>query len=265
MTEPTFASTSAGRPGQVAPDAHGHGPPQDLPGPTTGWVGLAAVSVGMPAHLGTHRGHPVTSGMAKAAVAPDRTLALGPENLEGDGQADLSVHGGPNKAVYAYPFEHLALWSAELSQDLGPAAFGENLTTLGWLESDVCIGDQWSWGGAILEVSQPRSPCFKLGIHRGSGRVITRLRETGRTGWYLRVLSPGPVPAAGPIRLVHRHPMGATVALMHQAASPTVEVPVPVLDALLAVEPLAEEWRIKLAARRWPDGADPTGTSDGIE
>ncbi len=210
-----------------------------------------AVSVSLPKLLGHSQGRPVLSGIAKEAVAPDRILRLTATNLEGDAQADLSVHGGPDKAVYAYPSEHLGPWSAELGQDLGPAAFGENLTTAGWLESDVCIGDRWTWGEAELEVCQPRSPCFKLAIYRGDGAIGAKLKESGRCGWYLRVRRAGEVPAGGPIEVTYRHPMGATVRLAHDAASPSHAVPSEVLEALLAVEPLADEWRLKLAARRW--------------
>lgn len=223
------------------------------PGPASAQVGLVAVNVARPAPLGLHRGRPVISAIAKRPVTgPGRMLRLTSLNLEGDAQADLRVHGGPDKAVYAYPAEHLAAWAADLQVErpLGPAAFGENLTTTGWLETDVCIGDRWAWGDALLEVAQPRSPCFKLAIHRGRGDIGRMLRESGRTGWYLRVLVEGTVPVDGPIEVVLRHPMGATVRLMHEAASPSGSVPAEVLDALMAVEPLAEEWRTVLAARR---------------
>ncbi|MGH9189553.1 MAG: MOSC domain-containing protein [Acidimicrobiales bacterium] len=212
-------------------------------------VTLVSVNVLLPELLGMHRGQPVESGIAKRPVTQD-SLWLGPTNLEGDGQADLSVHGGPDKAVYAYPSEHLPVWSAELGQELGPAAFGENLTTAGATEDDVFIGDRWSWGDAVLEVCQPRSPCFKLAMHRGRGDIGRRFRESGRSGWYLRVLAEGRVPVAGPIEVVERHPMGATVRLVHEAARPG-GAPAEVLEALLLVDPLADEWKMKLAARLW--------------
>ncbi|MGH9165367.1 MAG: MOSC domain-containing protein [Acidimicrobiales bacterium] len=190
------------------------------------------------------------SGIAKQPVATT-ALRLDRLNLEGDAQADLKVHGGPDKAVYAYPSEHLADWAAELGgAPLGPAAFGENLSTVGATEDDVCVGDQWAWGDAVLEVCQPRSPCYKLALHRGRGDIGSRLGASGRTGWYLRVLEPGTVPTAGPITVVARHPMGATVRAMHEASRPGVASE-EVLEALLCVEPLAEEWKLKLAGRRW--------------
>ena len=200
----------------------------------------------MPEYLGDFRGHRITSGIAKRPVSAEY-LWLSSLNLEGDAQADLEVHGGPDKAVYAYPSEHLPKWAAELGQDLGPAPFGENLSTAGGTEDDVCIGDRWYWGDAVLEVCQPRSPCFKLTMHRGRGDIGRLLRASNRTGWYLRVLQEGRVPVAGPIR-VEPHPMGATVSVMNEATKPG-EAPADVIQALLAVEPLAMEWKLFLAAR----------------
>ena len=136
----------------------------------------------------------------------------------------------------------------ELGEELGPAAFGENLSTAGGTEEDVCIGDRWFWGDAVLEVCQPRSPCFKLAMHRGRGDIGRRLRETGRTGWYLRVLEPGRVPVAGPIT-VEPHFMGATVRVVWDAARRGGGVPLEVIDALLSVDPLARNWKLALAER----------------
>jgi MOSC domain-containing protein YiiM len=209
-------------------------------------VGLVAVNVARPSFLALHRGQPVRSGIAKRRVESE-TISVDWLNLDGDGQADLEVHGGADKAVYAYPSEHIATWSAELGQDLGPAAFGENLTVSGWLESDVRIGDQWRWGDAVLEVCQPRWPCYKLGLYRGTPAILARFRNTGRTGWYLRVLQPGPAPVAGPITVAARHPAGVTVLDVHEArlhgARPDR------LDVMLDLAPLAEGWRAGLASR----------------
>ncbi|MGH9277331.1 MAG: MOSC domain-containing protein [Acidimicrobiales bacterium] len=208
-------------------------------------VRLVSVNVARPAYLGMHRGQPVESGIAKRPVEAD-SLWLDWTNLEGDGQADLEVHGGPEKAVYAYPSEHLPVWSEELGQDLGPAAFGENLTTAGWLEHDACIGDRWAWGDAVLEICQPRWPCYKVGLYRGNNKVMPRLRGTGRTGWYLRVLQTGRVPVALPVTItVERHPSGITVTDVHEArlhgAGPDR------LAEMVDLEPLARGWRASLA------------------
>ena len=222
-------------------------PPGSGPaGPGSGEVGLVSVNVGMPALLGTHRGKPVRSGIVKRPVTADELL-LGPVNLEGDGQADLVDHGGRDKAVYAYASEHLGPWSEELGERLGSAAFGENLTTLGWTEDDVRVGDRWSWGEAVLEVCQPRWPCYKLAMHRGRGDIGRRMRANGRTGWYLRVLKTGRVPVAGPIRVTERAEVPATIRLLHEAATPGSDVPADVIEALIAVDAMADEWRNVLA------------------
>ena len=211
-------------------------------------IELVSVNLSEPKYLGQHRGHAISSGIAKRPVTAEY-LWLDRLNLEGDGQADLRVHGGPDKAVYAYPSEHLSAWSAELGEELGPAAFGENLTTAGGTEDDVCIGDRWYWGDAVLEVCQPRTPCFKLAMHRGRGDIGRRFRDSGRSGWYLRVLEPGRVPVAGPIT-VEPHPMGATVSVVNDAR--LGRVPLEVVEALLHVGPLADNWKMALV-QQLPD------------
>jgi len=210
-------------------------------------VDLLSVNVALPKYLGEHRGRPVMSGIAKVPVSAAE-IQLDRVNLEGDGQGDPEVHGGFDKAVYAYPSEHLAPWSAELDEQLSPAAFGENLTTVGWTEDDVRIGDRWEWGDALLEVCQPRWPCYKLVMYRGRGDMQRRMHANGRTGWYLRVLEPGRVPVAGPVR-VERHPALASVRLAHEAASPDSGVPHDVIEALLALPALADEWKMVLVRR----------------
>ncbi len=132
------------------------------------------VNVGTPSLLAETAAEHVWSGIRKQPVPPSSVLWLSAINLAGDGQADLSVHGGPDKAVYAYPSEHLEPWSEELETELGPAPFGENLSTIGALEGDVRIGDIWTWGEATLQVTQPRWPCFKLALHRErAGHPVT--------------------------------------------------------------------------------------------
>jgi MOSC domain-containing protein YiiM len=173
---------------------------------------LVSVNVALPTVIGHLRsGEPIVSGIAKRPVAAAE-LMLSELNLEGDRQADLSVHGGPDKAVYAYPVEHLPRWNEELGTEFGPGTFGENLTTEGMLEDEVLLGDVWAWGAARLQVAQPRAPCYKLAAITGRPDIGKRLIRAGRTGWYLRVLRPGVVPAAGPIRVVARPPEGITVA-----------------------------------------------------
>src|SRR3954453_10455597 len=115
-------------------------------------IEIVAVNVGTPTVLSAAGDENVWSGIRKQAVAPTEALWLSTVNLAGDGQADLSVHGGVDKGVYADPPEHLDAWREELGEELGPAPFGENIATLGVLERDVRIGDVWSWGAALLQV-----------------------------------------------------------------------------------------------------------------
>ena len=150
----------------------------------------------------------------QGTVAVER-LALTELNLDGDDQSDRAVHGGVDKAVYAYPSEHLAGWAIDLDQpdlpDSPTAPFGENISTRGATEDEVCIGDVWRWGTAVLQVAQPRWPCQKLTLHRGTAAVGGLMRSTGRTGWYLRVLEAGVVDVAGPITVIERHPAALSV------------------------------------------------------
>jgi len=121
--------------------------------------------------------------------------------LEGDGQADLTVHGGVGKAVYAYPSEHYDYWQHELKRDLTWGMCGENLTTVGLLEDSVRIGDQFRIGSAELMVTQPRFPCYKLGIKFGSMEMVQRFQKSRKSGFYMAVLQEGEIAAGDPITL----------------------------------------------------------------
>jgi MOSC domain-containing protein YiiM len=211
-------------------------------------VGLVAVNVGIPSVLAQTRGEKIYSGIGKHPLPESTTLWLSLLNLAGDGQADLTVHGGTDKAVYAYPSEHLAPWHDELGEDLGPAAFGENLSTTGALETDVCIGDVWTWGDAVLQVTQPRWPCFKLALYRGRADIQSRMRSSGRTGWYLRVLQPGEVPVAGPIS-VTTDPAAVTVHDAHLAMNDHHLLQPDLVRAVAEHPALAEQWREPLLDR----------------
>jgi MOSC domain-containing protein YiiM len=221
-----------------------HAPEVDL-----ATIAVAAVNVGRPAVIGRRGDEPVTSAIAKQAVPAGTTLSLSTLNLSGDAQADLTVHGGPDKAVYAYPSEHLPLWAEELGGPLGPAPFGENLSTVGVTESDAGIGDRWAWGAAVLEVCQPRSPCFKLAMHRGRGDMAKRFKDSGRSGWYLRVLTPGEVPVDGPITVVERHPSGLTIADANRAWADRHGDDLGLIRALAEHDRLADEWRLPFRER----------------
>jgi MOSC domain-containing protein YiiM len=143
----------------------------------------------------------VETGIFKTPV-PGR-LKAGKLNLQGDRQADLSVHGGPNKAVYVYSWENTLFWKTTLPRDnLRPGSFGENLTVEELLDDQVTIGDELEIGTARLQVTQPRLPCFKLGLARGLPSFPKAFLKSGRTGFYLRVLQEGMVQAGDPIHLI---------------------------------------------------------------
>jgi MOSC domain-containing protein YiiM len=170
---------------------------------------VRSVNVGLPRPLATGRGE-VPSGIVKAPVAGRvRMHRLG---LDGDGQADLSVHGGLDKAVYVYSNDHYPLWQRELGRtDLGPGFFGENLTVDGMLETDVRIGDIYRIGATAGQVTQPRTPCFKLAARVGIPDFATTFLASGRSGFYLRVLEEGDVGAGDPIERISSPPTALTV------------------------------------------------------
>jgi len=205
-------------------------------------VRLTSVNVGRPQVIGAIRGDAVLSGIGKAPIG-ERELFLSEINLEGDDQADRRVHGGPDKAVYAYPSEHLPPWKAELRLDLGSGSFGENLTTAGALETDVYIGDVWTWGEAVLQVCQPHYPCFKLAMILDRPDIIKTFLASARSGWYLRVLRPGRVSRSAPISVMDRHPAGITVHAASRAILPNLPASASTLEEMIALEPLAESWR----------------------
>jgi len=184
---------------------------------------IVSVNVSLPKVLLARPSGDIVSGIDKRPVSAP-FLKLTTTNLEGDGQADTKesrfggqVHGGPEQAVYAYPAEHYARFEATIGRPVGPGFVGENLTVRGATEADVCIGDVWEWGDALLQVSVPRSPCYKLGIRMGRQALRRWVREEGLVGWYLRVLRTGTVPTSGHIVVAERHPARVTVLEVHRA------------------------------------------------
>ncbi|OGS50044.1 MAG: molybdenum cofactor biosysynthesis protein [Euryarchaeota archaeon RBG_16_68_12] len=156
------------------------------------------------------RGGTVRTGIFKEPVAGYHRV--GSRGIEGDEQADLRVHGAPTKAVYAYPSEHYAFWSGELpGTDLPWGAFGENLTTEGLLEGAVRVGDRYRIGTAVLEVTKPRFPCYKLGIKFGREDILPRFLHSGRSGFYFAVAREGEVSAGDPIEVLARAAEGPTI------------------------------------------------------
>src|SRR5215470_10500782 len=140
-------------------------------------------------------------------------VAIRELNLAGDQQADLTVHGGSEKAVYAYPAEHYEYWRKQLADvSLSWGVFGENLTTEGLSEDTLCIGDLLRVGSAVLQVTQPRMPCYKLEIRFNRDDMIKRFLMSGRSGFYLSVIEPGDVIAGSKIEILNRDPEAVTVS-----------------------------------------------------
>jgi MOSC domain-containing protein YiiM len=161
------------------------------------------------------KGQRISTGIFKQPVGGP--LMLRRLNLDGDRQADLSVHGGPSKAAYVYPSEHFPLWRKELpDMDLQYGMFGENFTTEGLNEDNTNIGDRFRIGGAVVMVTQPREPCFKLAAKFGRDDIIKKFLESGRSGFYLAVVEEGLVEASQTIERIYRDENGITVADMNR-------------------------------------------------
>jgi MOSC domain-containing protein YiiM len=163
-------------------------------------------------------------------------------NLDGDGQADLSVHGGEDKAVYLYPSEHYSVWEQELGSKLGWGAFGENLAVEGLAEDAVSIGDRFGIGTSVFEVTQPRLPCFKLAAKFQRNDIIKRFLESRRTGFYVRVLKEGTLQSGDPISVIEQEPRRVTIReltdfYMNRKIDRTM------IDRALSVDALAVSWR----------------------
>jgi MOSC domain-containing protein YiiM len=213
---------------------------------------LLSVNVGLPREV-EWDGRIIRTSIFKAAV-PGR-VQVRKLNVYGDEQSDLTVHGGVDKAVYVYPSEHYAFWRRELTHaDLSWGAFGENFTTKGTLDDKaVCIGDRFRVGGAEFVVTQPRMPCFKLGIRFGRADMVKRFMQSRRNGFYLSVAKEGDVAAGDPIELLARDENGVTVADIVElyTADATKQ---DLLQRVSELAALPENWRAYFRKRLWkPD------------
>jgi len=172
--------------------------------------GVVSVNVGGPREV-EWRGHGVRTSIWKSPTAA--RVGVTRLNIDGDEQSDLSVHGGVHKAVYAYPLEHYEFWRSQLpGAELEWGAFGENLTIEGLLEDDVRVGDRLRIGSAEFEVTQPRFPCFKLGIRFGRDDILNRFLESGRSGFYLSVVTKGAIAAGDAIQFQPRAGHDVTIS-----------------------------------------------------
>ena len=202
---------------------------------------LLSVNVGLPRGV-ISKGKSVTTGIFKEPV--EGRVRLRTLNLDGDRQADLKVHGGIHKAVYAYPAEHYDYWRRELpGVELPWGMFGENLTVEGLLESEVNIGDQFRIGSAELIVTQPRLPCYKLAVKFGRDDIIKRFLESGRTGFYFAVLKEGEVGAGDSIEMMSRDVNELTVddvTRLYLHGEDDLET----LQRALRVNALPDSWKV---------------------
>jgi MOSC domain-containing protein YiiM len=201
---------------------------------------IISLNVGLP-RLVLRGDEPVSTGIFKEPVAGKvklRTL-----NLEGDRQADLSVHGGPQKAVYLYASEHYEFWKRELpDMELPWGVFGENFTTTGLLETETNIGDRFRIGSAEVMVTQPRMPCYKLGIRFGRADIIKRFLVSERSGFYLSVAKEGEVEVGDEFELIEKNASGVRVVDVTRLYS-SDKRNIDLLRRAIATEALPESWR----------------------
>lgn len=209
-------------------------------------MSIVSVNVGLPREV-VWKGRSVVTGIFKQPV--DGRVTMRTLNLSGDKQADLTVHGGPSKAVYAYPAEHYAYWREELPEmELPWGMFGENLTTLGLLETDVHIGDRFRIGHAEVMVTEPRMPCYKLGLKFGRDDIIKRFLASRRTGFYFAVLKEGDIGAEDAIQRISQDAHGVAVAdVTHLYANKLGNIEL--LQRAIQVEALPWSWRTYFQAR----------------
>ncbi|MGG0668863.1 MOSC domain-containing protein [Lederbergia citrisecunda] len=202
-------------------------------------IKICSLNVGKPQDM-QYGKKEITTGIHKKPVSDP--VFLSTLNFSGDGQADLVNHGGRDKAVCAYPFDHYPHWEKELGKPLNAGAFGENLTLQGLTEDVLCIGDSFQIGEAVVQVSQPREPCFKLSLVHGRKDMPLLIQNTGYTGFYFRVLKEGVVSPSDELVHISRPASAITLTeanrLMHHDKNDLDGI-----RTLLKVDELSEDWR----------------------
>ena len=204
---------------------------------------LVSLNTGLPREVTWH-GRKVLTGIFKQPM--DGHVTLRQLNLDGDRQADLTVHGGQHKAVYCYPTEHYEYWKSELpGRELPLGIFGENFTTAGLLEDSVHLGDTFSVGSAEVIVTQPRLPCYKLGIRFEMDDMVRRFLAARRTGFYLAVVREGDVRAGDEIRLLVRSPLAVPVSEITRlyVAKSYRDEDLAAIERAVQVEALPQSWK----------------------
>ena len=211
---------------------------------------IISVNVGLPREV-VWKGITVRTAIFKKPVAGP--VAIRQLNLAGDQQADLTVHGGPDKAVYAYPVEHYEYWRKQLPDvSFSWGVFGENLTTEGLSEDTLCIGDLVRAGSAILQVTQPRMPCYKLELRFNRDDMIKRFLVSGRSGFYFSVIEPGDVGVGSQVEVLDRDTNNVTISdilRLYLGQTPDPEL----LRRMANVTSLPENWKtqLQLRAQKW--------------
>src|SRR5215217_9633412 len=207
---------------------------------------VVSVNVGLPRTV-HWKGRDVTTAIFKQPV--DGRIRVRRVNLDGDRQGDLSVHGGPAKAVYAYPLEHYAYWQEQLGEELQHGAFGENLTVAGLpLERETAIGDRFRIGSVDLVVTQPRLPCYKLGLRFGREDMVKRFLASRRSGYYLAVEAEGDVAAGDRVETLAHQPARIPVAEISRVFT-TDRDDIAAIERLVALDALPEDWRSHFAQK----------------
>ena len=215
---------------------------------------LLSIQIGMPVSYPANAESPLaskpwTTGFFKTSTS--QIVTIGREGIDGDGQADLANHGGPDKAICVYPAEHFSYWRIFLNDgQMDAGGFGENFTTEGLEESQICIGDRFQIGSAIVEVSQPRQPCWKLARRWDCKALTPEVQRTGKTGWYFRVIQPGEARAGETFEPVAGGPVSSewTIAdankVMHGRDTTKQKI-----QDLVSVAALSESWKEQLSKR----------------
>jgi len=207
---------------------------------------IVSVNVGLPRLL-AWKGATFKTGIFKNPI--EGLVMLRKTNLDGDRQADLEVHGGPNKAVYGYPSEHYPFWRSELlKEDLPWGSLGENFTTEGLLETSVCMGDEYLVGSAVIRVTTPRLPCFKLAAKFQRDDMIERFLRSGYSGFYFSVMEEGEVSAGDELHFLRSEIPSLTIAELNKlyvSPSPDLEL----LERAVEVKSLPESWRERYYSR----------------
>ncbi|MBS2968518.1 MOSC domain-containing protein [Metabacillus sp. KIGAM252] len=198
------------------------------------------LSKGMPKQMKDHKGKHFQSGINKETV---NELEVSAGTVAGDDVANHDYHGGPDRVLCVYPFEHYQRWQSEFGKPLKQSAFGENLTVTGMQENEICIGDQIQIGSVLAEVSQGRYPCATINRHTGIDQLLAKIINTGYTGYFFRILKPGTIRKTDKIELVNRV-TSITVADIHHTFFHNRK-DTDAIQSILQIQTLADDWKKK--------------------